>query len=292
MQSATGAAQRQGQQLPRCGVGAQHLAVVVQRDQAIAFAAQCAAGPVQPHQPVVRARQQQRVFDRAGRSRHQVPQLGPLGHIHARQVQHAHAAPFGVEQGSACAAVGTVVIAKVFAPVQPHGGQLGQRRADGGGAHSGFRQVHPHPPDQLAARVVPVHRALHVDHHAACVGQHREVAHARNRAGELIQHRPRGLHQRMAFIGQLAQCLAADGVEDHLVPGVEPGGQAPLPRARDPWLQRRLATRAQQNALPGPLDQGLAVVGCRIGSSKHRSPWGRALGVPTTGVHTRLGGNG
>ena len=45
------------------------------------------------------------------------------------------------------------------------------------------------------------------------------------------------------------------------------------------------------NALPDPLDQGLSVEGCRIGSSKHRSPRGRALGVPWGG-RARLGGKG
>jgi hypothetical protein len=52
----------------------------------------------------------------------------------------------------------------VLAPVQPHGLQLGQRRADGGGAHGAFGQVHAHARDAGGVRVVAVHRAVDIDH--------------------------------------------------------------------------------------------------------------------------------
>ena len=74
-----GRAKGLGNQLAGHAVGSHHAAIGVQRQQAVAFAAQRAARPVQAQQQGVGQLQQQRVFHGAGRPGHQVAQLGPLG---------------------------------------------------------------------------------------------------------------------------------------------------------------------------------------------------------------------
>ena len=57
--------------------------------------------------------------------------------------------------------------------------------------------------------------ALHIDHDAACIGQHGEVAHARNGPGQLLQHRPGRAQQVVVLLLAVAQRRGADGVKRH-----------------------------------------------------------------------------
>ena len=77
----------------------------------------------------------------------------------------------------------------MFAPVQPHGLQVGQRGADGGGAHGALGEVDPDAGDVGCVRVVPVHRAIDIDHQAARVGEDGEVAGVRHGARERLDDR-------------------------------------------------------------------------------------------------------
>jgi len=175
----------------------------------------------------VRLLLQQRIFDRARRARREVAQLGALGHIDARQVEHAHAAPPGVEQRCAGAAVARVVLEKVLAAVQPYGLLLGQRRAYGRGAHGRLGQVYAHPPDGtgawVAVRGLAV-QALHCKHDAARVGQQRKVAHAGDGARELLEHRAGCLQQVVVLLVDAAQCGGAHGVEHHALRRLQAAG--------------------------------------------------------------------
>ena len=92
-----------------------------------------------------------------------------------------------------------------------------------------------------ARGVVAVHRALHLDHHAACVGQQGEVVHARDGAGELRQHRPGGLQQRGVLVGRALHGGGADHIEGQWLRRLVPVGQATLPRAHDPGLDGQKA---------------------------------------------------
>ena len=159
------------------------------------------AGPVQAQQQLVRAAPAVSAFSmlradcvtrclRAGRS----------ATFDAGQVEHAHAVAVGPEQRRAGAAVDAGVVEEMFAPVQPHRLQLGQRGADGGGAHGALRQVHPHAGDQVGPRVVPVDRAVDVDHHAAGVGEDGEVAGVGHGPRERLDHRRGGLQQRLVGV--------------------------------------------------------------------------------------------
>jgi hypothetical protein len=94
--------------------------------------------------------QGQRVLDAARRLRDQVLQLGPLRRVDAGQVQHADAGAVGAEQRRAGAAVAAGVLEEVFAAVQPHRLQFGQRGADGGGADAALRQVDADARDEAA----------------------------------------------------------------------------------------------------------------------------------------------
>ena len=49
----------------------------------------------------------------------------------------------------------------------PDRGQLGQRRTNGGGADARFRQIDPDACNQVGAPVMPVNRAVHIDHHTS-----------------------------------------------------------------------------------------------------------------------------
>ena len=54
-----------------------------------------------------------------------------LGHVHTRQVEHAHALPIGAEKRSTGTAVDAGVGKKMLAAVQPHRFELGQGGTDG-----------------------------------------------------------------------------------------------------------------------------------------------------------------
>ena len=262
MQRVAGWAQRLGQQLAGQAVAAQHVAIGVQRQQAVGLAAQRAAGPVQVQQQRMGPLPQQGVFHGAGRPGHQVAQFGALGHVHAGQVQHADALPVGPEQRCARAAVAAVVVKEMLAPVQPHGLQFGQRGADGGGAHGGLRQVDAHAANGAGAGVAAVAGALHVHHDAVRVGQDGKVAHARNGAGELVQHGPGRVQQVVVLLLAAAQGRGAHHVKGHRLRGLATAVQAALPRARNPGLQGgargQRAVIHQGAARLG--DEGVAVV--------------------------------
>ena len=206
--------------------------------------------------------QQQRVLDGAGRAVHQVAQLGPLGHVHTGQVEHADALALRVEQWGAGTAVAGVVVEEVLAPVQPHRLQLGQGCADGGGAHGRLRQVDAHAPDGMHPCVAVVDGALHVHRDAARIGEHREVVHAGDGTGEMGQHRPRRLQQMAVLLCHAAQHGGAHQVERHALAGRMPLRQAALPGAHDPGLdaQRRRHLALAEQGGAGAVDQVLALV--------------------------------
>ena len=85
----------------------------------------------------------------------QVPQLRPLRHVDAGQVEHADAAPVRAEQRRAGAAVDAGVVEEMLAAVQPDRLPLGQRRADGGGADGALGQVDADAGDVAGVRGRP-----------------------------------------------------------------------------------------------------------------------------------------
>ena len=220
--------------MPSGGVGPHDVAVGVQGQQAVAVVSGLVARPVQAQDQGVRVGQQPAVFDAAGRAAHQVFQGRALGGLDAGQVQHARAQAIGPEHRRTRAAVNTGVLKKVLAPVQPDRLQLGQGGADGGGAHGFFGQIHPHPGDHLGAAVLPVHRAVHVDHDAFGIGQDGEIAYVGNGPGQLHQHRLGRLHQGAAGFLHASHVLGRDGLKAHGLPRLQAHAQTALPRLGDP----------------------------------------------------------
>ena len=215
-------------------VQAGDVAVGVHTHQTVAVAAQRLAGPVQAQQETVGSGQRQRVFDAARRLRDQVLEGGLFDHVHAGEVEHAHALAVRSPDGRAGAAVDAGGVKEMFATVQPHRLQLGQRGPDGGGAHGALRQVHPHTRDVGCLRVVPVHRAVHVDHHAAGVGEDGEVARVGHGPRERLDHRRRGPQQRLVGVDGVAHHAVRDRVERDGLVRVEAHAQAATPGAVDP----------------------------------------------------------
>lgn len=89
-----------GHELARQAVAARDMAVGIQGQQALAFLAQRAAGPVQVQQQRMGLGAQQPVLDGACAAQAQVQQFGAFRHVDARDVQHAQAAPIRAEKGT------------------------------------------------------------------------------------------------------------------------------------------------------------------------------------------------
>lgn len=201
--------------LPCHAVGAADVAVGVQAEQRVCGAAQTVAGPVQAQQQLVPGGQHRRVFDLRGRLHHQVLELGALGHVHAGQVQHAHAAPLRVKQRCAGAGVVTVVEQKMLATVQPHRLQFGQRGADGGGADGALRQVGADARDQAGAQIAGVDRAAGVQHDTVGIGQDGKVAGVGDRFAQTLHDALGRLQKALIGILRLRPPRRTDDVKLH-----------------------------------------------------------------------------
>ena len=148
----------------------------------------------------------------------------------------------------------------------------------------------PTRPMAWARGVVAVHRALHLDHHPACVGQQGKVVHARNGAGQLRQHGPGGSQQRGVLIGGALHGTGAEHVEGRLLRGPVPVGQATLPRAHDPGLDgqwRGLWLKAEQRAAR-LCDQVLALGWRWRCNGKHGTPEVAGAGRPACAAASRM----
>ena len=241
------------QHLPRRRVGACDAAVGVEREQAVAVVTGLVARPVQPQGEGVRRSQQPAVFDAARRAAHQVLEGWAFGHFDTREVQHAGAQTVRPEHRCAGAAVDAGVVKKVLSAVQPDRLQLGQCRADGGGAHGAFGQVHAHAGNHVGTPIAAVYRAVHVDHDALGIGEDGEVADVAHGPHQLGQHRPRGLHQGLAFLLHPAHARCTDGIKTHALSGRQAPVLATRPAALQPGRQlgHRLAAALMQQQLPG-----------------------------------------
>ena len=118
--------------------------------------------------------------------------------------------------------------------VQPDRLQLAQCRADGGRAHTAFRQIRADARDQLGAPITPVNWATHVNHYAVGVGKNRKVTRAGDGSAEFFKRRPARFKQRMIALFGAAQNLRRDHVKTHFMPGLFSARQAAPPGAFDP----------------------------------------------------------
>ena len=112
--------QRLMQHLPCCGVGAGNSAFGIYAQQAFARFVFHRSGPCQVQQQFARVMPYQRVLYPARLLRRQMTQLGPLGHLHAGEVEHADAVALRPEQRCAGAAVDVGGVEEMFAAMQPH----------------------------------------------------------------------------------------------------------------------------------------------------------------------------
>jgi hypothetical protein len=223
----------QTEHVGRGAIGPGDVAIGVQADQTVAGFARDVARPVQTQQHLVRQCLQQRVFDAQRRLCDQVLERRPFDDVDAGQVQHAHAATVGAEQRGTGTAVGTGVVKEMFATVQPHRLQLGERGADGGGAHCAFGQVHTHPRDQVGQAVVVVDGAIDIDDHTLGIGEDGEVAAIGHGPGQRLDHRSGGLNQRPAGLERLARGARGHRLETHALSGVFSHRQAAPPGPLD-----------------------------------------------------------
>ena len=227
-------------------VGAGDPAVGVQGEQAIGFAAQRVARPVQAQQQPVCLAAQQSVFDSLRGLTRQVLEFRALDGFNAGQIQHADAAAVGAEQRRTGATVDRGVGKEMLTPVQPDRLQFGQRGANGRGADAALGQVGADAGDVVGAAVGAVNGAAGVDDDPVGVGEDGKVTGVGDGMAELQQDRLCRLHQLLVRFGGAAHLLFRDAVKHNPFLRPQAQAQAALPRLLNPvrdgadWQQRVL----------------------------------------------------
>lgn len=143
--------------------------------------------------------------------------------------------PWGSNSGTPAPVAG-VVVKEMLAPVEPNGLQA-QRRTDGGGAHSRFRQVDTHAANAALARGSHVRVAMAL-HRRRC-----RVRRSAWRSSACPQWfgspapAPAGRAQQVVvLLLAVVQRRGADGVKRHAPRGLQAARQAALPGPCNPRL--------------------------------------------------------
>ena len=116
-------------------------------------------------------------------------QFRTLWGVDAREVEHADAVALWSPNRSASAAIDGGISEKMFASVQPHGSEFGERSADGGGANRLLGQVHTHACNGFYPFVVAVYAATHIQNNALGVSQQCKKRGACNGAAQALYFR-------------------------------------------------------------------------------------------------------